>query len=81
MAVSEHAFFLAKARVWRVPEAKRAVDFSMALDTWEADRDFLEKHASYQMVLSDQLFVLLHIAPADLRKDILKDYSLSTFTT
>ena len=81
MAVSDHALFLAKARVWRVPEVKQASDFAVAVDTWEADRDFLQRHAKYEMALSDQHFVLLHICPADLRKEILKDYSTTIYTT
>ena len=46
------------------------------MDAWEADRPFLEKHAQYKMVISDQHFVLLHICPGDLPKEILKDYNL-----
>ena len=32
MHVSEHALFLAKGRVWRVAEVKKAADFAQTVD-------------------------------------------------
>ena len=79
MHVSEHALFLAKGRVWRVAEAKKAADFAQSVDSWEQDRDFLERHVSYTMPVSDQQYALLNICPADLRREVLREYSLAKY--
>ena len=81
MSVSDHALFLAKGRVWRVQEAKRAADFAAAAEVWESDREFLERFSNYEMPESDQQYCLLHIAPAETRKEVLKDYSLVKYPT
>ena len=79
MQVSEHALFLAKGRVWRVAEVKKAADFAQAVDSWEQDRDFLQRHVSYTMPISDQQYALLNICPADLRREVLREYNLMKF--
>ena len=68
MHVSDHALFRAKGRVWKVGEVKKHGDFAQAADSWEQDRDFLQRHTEYTMADSDQQYVLLNICPADLRK-------------
>ena len=81
MQVSDHALFLAKGRVWRVAEVKKGSDFAAAVDSWEQDRDFLQRHVNYTMVEWDQQYALLNICPADLRREVLKDYTKERFPT
>ena len=79
MYVSEHALFLAKGRVWRVAEVKKAADFAQTVDAWEQDRDFLLRHVKYSMPVPDQQYALLNICPADLRREILREYTAERF--
>ena len=81
MHVTQQALFLAKGRVWRVQEAKRAADFSAAVDEWEQDREFLQRHTDYVMCTSDQQYALFNICPTELKKEILKDYDFKKFPT
>ena len=52
-----------------------------AIQRWEADRDFLQEHAQMRMPEEDQTFNVLMIAPRELRREILKDYTLKKFPT
>ena len=81
MHVTPQALFLAKGRVWRVQEVKKPSDFAAAIDEWERDRDFLQRHDEYRMSVEDQQYVLLNICPADLRKEIMKEYNLRSYPT
>ena len=79
MHVSEHALFLANGRVWRVAEVKKAADFAQTVDAWEQDRDFLLRHVKYSMPVPDQQYALLNICPADLRREVLREYTADKF--
>ena len=81
MHVTQQALFLAKGRVWRVQEAKKPADFAAAVDEWEQDREFLQRHTDYVMCMSDQQYALMNICPSELRREILKDYDLKKFPT
>ena len=81
MQVSEHALFLAKGRVWKVPEVRQATDFAAAVDLWGQDRDFLNRFGQHRMAVSDQQYALISLCPADLRREVLKDYSAAKFPT
>ena len=63
MHVTPQALFLAKGRVWRVQEVKKANEFAAAIDEWERDRDFLQRHDHYNLSIADQQYVLLNICP------------------
>lgn len=81
MHVTQQALSLAKGTVWRVQEAKKPAEFSAAVDEWEQDREFLQRHTDYVMCMSDQHYAILNICPSEPRKEILKYYDLKTFPT
>ena len=52
-----------------------------AIDEWERDKDFLQRHSKYTMSTADQQYLLLNICPGDLRKEIMKDFDFARFPT
>ena len=81
MSISELALFTAKGRLWRAPEARSYKELPNAVERWEAERNFLMEHAQLIMNEDDQKFNLLMIAPREMRREILKDYSSVKFPT
>ena len=74
MAVSDLALFAGKGRIWRSKQVS-ARELNVAISRWEGELRFLEEHTSYNMEDADMRFNILMIAPSDMRRKALEDYS------
>ena len=75
MGVSQQALFLSKGKVWKTQEVKHAREYDAAVKAWEESRDFLVKHADYTMQEEDQQYALISMCPAELKKEVLREFS------
>ena len=79
MSISELALFNAKGRLWRVDEAKFYKELPSIVEKWESERNFFTDHAELIMSEDDQKFNLLMLAPREMRREVLKECTMTRF--